>query len=135
MKIYFARSIRGERDSTEKFNIIMETLKRYGEVLTEHIDPKTIIKEERKHFTEEQIYTEDADWIKESDIVVAEVSVPSLGVGYELAFAESLEKRVLCLYDSNSKWSLSAMVAGNKYFEIIKYSSVEELAKKLQELF
>ena len=48
--------------------------------------------------TEEFIYNRDVDWLRESDCVIAEVTQPSLGVGYELGFAESLKIPVLCLY-------------------------------------
>lgn len=47
--------------------------------------------------TEEFIYKRDVDWLLESDFVIAEVTQPSLGVGYELGFAEAKGKPVLCL--------------------------------------
>jgi hypothetical protein len=37
-------------------------------------------------------------WLKEADVIVAEVSTPSLGVGYEIGKAEDMGKRILCLY-------------------------------------
>ncbi|MEI7962017.1 MAG: nucleoside 2-deoxyribosyltransferase [archaeon] len=46
---------------------------------------------------ETYIFDRDVAWIKEADLVVAEVSMPSVGVGYEIGFAESLGKKIICL--------------------------------------
>ncbi len=42
MKIYFAGSIRGGRDDAEIYSGIIELLKRYGDVLTEHVGDRTL---------------------------------------------------------------------------------------------
>ena len=78
------------------------------------------------------IYERDVKWLEECNIVVAEVSVPSLGVGYELAFAEKLNKKVICVYDETI--NISAMIKGNKYFNSISYSNDEELITKLDNI-
>jgi nucleoside 2-deoxyribosyltransferase len=131
MKIYFAGSIRGGREDKDLYLEIINFLKNYGEVLTEHIGDKSLSSYGQKSMTDEEIYTKDTNWIHEADIVIAEVSTPSLGVGYEIAFAESLNKRVVLLYRPNNEKRLSAMLAGNKSFEIINYSSLEELKPTL----
>jgi nucleoside 2-deoxyribosyltransferase len=59
--------------------------------------------------------------INEADFVVAEVTNPSLGVGYELAYAEKIGKPIACLFDNSSDRKLSAMVSGNSYNKIINY--------------
>ena len=55
-------------------------------------------------------------------MVIAEVTNPSLGVGYELGYAEKLNKPILCLFDGDSGGKLSAMVRGNPYNIIATYS-------------
>ena len=56
-------------------------------VLTEHIgNPNLNLMEQGKRDVE--IYEEDTTWIIESDVVIAECTCPSLGVGYEMAYAE-----------------------------------------------
>ena len=77
----------------------------------------------------EEIYNRDIKWLKECDIVVAEVSTPSLGVGYEIAYAEKLGKRIICIYDENI--NISAMIGGNKKIELISYKDLDDLTKKL----
>ena len=37
-------------------------------------------------------------WLSQSHVVVAEVTQPSLGVGFEIARAVTLNKPVLCLF-------------------------------------
>lgn len=127
MKIYFAGSIRGGRQDQDLYLEIINILKKYGEVLTEHIGDKNLSSYGNTHMTDEEIYTQDTNWIRESDIVIAEVSTNSLGVGYEIAFAESLNKRIILLYREEENKRLSAMLKGNQRLEIITYYNLEEL--------
>ena len=64
-------------------------------------------------------------------MIVADVSIHSTGVGYELGLAESLGKRVICLYDLNSEKANSAMIAGDKYFQMFNYKKIEEAVEFL----
>jgi nucleoside 2-deoxyribosyltransferase len=57
------------------------------------------------------VYARDVDWIRASDVLIAEVSVPSHGVGYEIAFALGIEKPVLCVHQAGRK--VSKMITGN----------------------
>ncbi|HEU0266576.1 MAG TPA: hypothetical protein VFQ70_03040 [Candidatus Saccharimonadaceae bacterium] len=61
--------------------------------------------------------------IHSCDAVIAEVTNPSLGVGYELTYAENLGKPVLCLFDTGSGKKLSAMIAGNSHFQRLDYTA------------
>ncbi|HEV7424526.1 MAG TPA: nucleoside 2-deoxyribosyltransferase [Candidatus Paceibacterota bacterium] len=134
MKIYFAGSIRGGRDDKELYSKIIDLLKNYGEVLTEHVgDAK--ISQMGEMVAAEFIFNRDMAWLKDSDVVVSEVTIPSLGVGYELAIAETLNKRVLCLYRENPENSLSAMVRGNKAFQVKNYNGVEDLPEIFKNFF
>ena len=123
MKIYFAASIRGGRDDAAIYRQLIGELQRHGTVLTEHIAHPDDVE---RGMTDEEIYQRDMDWLTEADVVVAEVSTPSLGVGYELARAESLGKRVLCLFRPSSEGSLSAMIAGSTMLTVVEYETVQE---------
>ncbi|XP_063425753.1 5-hydroxymethyl-dUMP N-hydrolase-like [Mytilus trossulus] len=50
--------------------------------------------------------------LKSSDVVIAEVTQPSLGVGYEIGRAVGMDKKILCLFRPNSGKKLSGMIAG-----------------------
>ncbi|MCJ7433279.1 MAG: nucleoside 2-deoxyribosyltransferase, partial [Anaerolineales bacterium] len=73
-----------------------------------------------------KVYDRDMDWIRGCDVLIAEVSVPSHGVGYEIGFALSEGKPALCLYQEGKK--ISKMITGNPHLnlEIKSYRSIED---------
>lgn len=128
MKFYFAGAIRGGRDKIQTFIKINEVLKKYGQVLDEHVANPNVNVIEQNHSLSE-IYNRDVRWIKACDMVVAEVSTASLGVGYECCYAEQLRIPVIVLCDKNV--NISAMIGGNPYFDLIYYNNDEDLLEKL----
>ncbi|MFZ2150062.1 MAG: nucleoside 2-deoxyribosyltransferase [Minisyncoccia bacterium] len=135
MKIYFAGSIRGGRDDKELYIKIIELLKEYGQVLTEHIGNPNLSNQGEMDLDDMHIYERDIAWLKESDALVAEVSMHSAGVGYEIAFAESLKKKVLCLYKQGSERKISGMINGNKNLAVKTYKDPEELEEIFKNFF
>lgn len=133
MKIYFAASIRGGRDYAREYKVIISQLSTYGEVLTEHI-AEDMPDDRGENISDTAIFERDTGWLRESDIIVAEVTQPSLGVGYEIALGESLGKRIICLFKQKSG-NLSAMIKGNRKLEVLEYKSVNELSAKLKQVF
>lgn len=127
MNIYFAGSIRGGHQDAALYHRIIEQLKSQGHrVLTEHVGDLNLVESRG----DKDIYTQDTGWLRESDLLIAECTTPSLGVGYELAYAERFEKPCHLFYDQ-TKCSLSAMLTGNPYFFIHPYKSEEELFERL----
>jgi nucleoside 2-deoxyribosyltransferase len=82
--------------------------------------------ENERKLTPQDVYERDANWIKNCDVLIAEVSVPSHGVGYEIGFALNIGKPVLCLYQKERR--VSKMITGNKdsALSIKAYTNVEE---------
>ena len=131
-KIYFAGSIRGGRIDTDLYARLIRYMQRNNIVLTEHIgSPHLNLLEQDK--SDSDIYDQDTAWLRESDIVIAECTCPSLGVGYELAYAEKIGKPCHIFYD-RSKTQLSAMLRGNPYFQIHPYASEDEIYNILDTL-
>ena len=126
MKIYFAGSIRAGREDQELYHELIQGLRRYGQVLTEHVGEPTLTQLGDDGPLDCEIFERDMGWLAEADFVVAEVSTPSLGVGYELGRAESLGKRALCLYRDLEDRKLSAMVSGNPLLVVARYETVLE---------
>jgi len=126
MNIYFAGSIRGGRGDKEIYLELIQHLKKYGTVLTEHVGDRDLTHLGNDGPTDEWIYNRDIEWLGKSDVVIADVSIPSLGVGYELARAEELKKKTLCLYRTQENKRLSAMVSGNRNFKVMEYSTIDE---------
>jgi len=133
-KIYFACSIRGGRDHAHLYPEIVDHLKNHGEVLTEYFASNQILEIEKK-FKAHEIFAMDIGWINESNTLVAEVSTPSLGVGFEIATALNMNKKVLCLFKNQDNRPLSEMISGNKNIHIIKYDTLEEAKQKIDEFF
>jgi len=111
MKIYFSGSISGGRDFLESYKDIVRHLKINGhQVLSEHIVFDNVLDLEKK-LSPEEIYERDIKYLDESDVVIAEVSNPSLGVGYELCYAVENAIPALCLFQSGI--FVSQMIVGN----------------------
>ena len=127
MKIYFAGSIRGGREDAKLYKKIIKYLENLGQVLTEHVGDQNLNSMGEKGGIDILIYNRDIEWLKEADIIIAEVTTPSLGVGYELAFAEKLKKPILCLYKKKNNKNLSAMISGNKNLICKNYKDFSEI--------
>ena len=132
MKIYFAGSIRGGRKDAELYRKVIDALKEKHQVLTEHVGDLSLSTVEDKG--DKAIYEQDTAWLRECDVVVAECTQVSLGVGYELAYAEAHNKEVHIFYRPNET-QLSAMLSGDEYFHIHQYTNEEEILKTVQELW
>lgn len=134
MNIYFAGAIRGGREKVNDYVKIVNKLQEIGNVLTTHVADTNLSNKGENNLSLKNIYDRDVEWLKSSELIVAEISIPSLGIGYELGLAESLGKKVICLYDINSDKTLSAMIGGNDNFEIVKYNSIDEVLEYLEKL-
>ncbi|XP_035848179.1 2'-deoxynucleoside 5'-phosphate N-hydrolase 1-like isoform X2 [Sander lucioperca] len=115
MKVYFCGSIRGGRDDVHVYRRIVQKLQSYGSVLTEHVSCSELT----------------------DRVIVAEVTQPSLGVGYELGRAVDMKKKILCLFRPSSGRRLSAMIRGAEDGEMftLKDYTEEEVEKVLEEFF
>lgn len=135
MKIYFAGSIRGGRADAHIYKEIITLLSKYGRVLTEHVGDTALPESGEIATSEQYIFERDAKWIHEADVLVAEVTVTSLGVGYEIGLADSLDKKILCLYRPQQGRLLSAMIVGNRRLRVEPYSDVSEIPSILKKFF
>ncbi len=129
MKIYFATSISGYigEDSAYNNSELIKILKGYGTVLTEHFSNADIQEVGEKDLTDKYIHDRDIGWIDESEVIVADVTNPSLGVGYEIRYGMDNGKKILCLKRKNGK-RLSAMISGNGRVTVGEYDSIQEAA-------
>lgn len=129
MKVYFAGSIRGGRQDAELYRKVIAALKEKHQVLTEHVGDMSLSTVEDKGDT--AIYEQDTAWLRECDVVVAECTQVSLGVGYELAYAEAYDKEVHIFYRPKET-QLSAMLAGNERFHIHRYADEAEILTQVR---
>lgn len=133
IRIYFAGSIRGGREVTGRYNELIKILQSHGRVITEHVGDDNQISRDDVNLTDREIHDRDMDWLRNADIMVAEVSVPSLGVGYEIANAIRFGKPLLCLYYKNAEHLLSAMISGCDELEVAMYDSIGQAGEIVEE--
>lgn len=124
-KVYFAGSIRGGRVDAQLYERLIKYIQRTDIVLTEHIGCShlNLLEQGKK---DADIYAKDMGWLRESDVLIGECTCPSLGVGYELAYAEKIGKPCHVFYNKD-KAQLSAMITGNPYFTIHPYTDEADI--------
>lgn len=126
MNIYFACSITGGRAFESVYQEFTRTLLEDGhEVPTAHLAESNIMALE-KVIDPHDVYGRDVGWIRACDALIAEVSVPSHGVGYEIGYALEQGKSILCL--AKEGIAVSKMITGNPHqaLRVKFYSDVIE---------
>ncbi|WP_406655864.1 nucleoside 2-deoxyribosyltransferase [Methanolobus sp. ZRKC2] len=127
MRIFLSGSIRGGREMLPVYMKVCKLLRQEGhEVLSQHVaDPA--VEETESVMTEQEIYERDMSLLKKSECMIAEVSIPSIGVGYEVCGALQLGLPVLCLHSPEA--NVSAMILGNTNTKLIakEYGNEQEL--------
>ena len=131
MKIYFACSITGGREYEKNYQAITKFLLDGGHrVPTAHLAESGILSRERIVIPSE-IYARDVNWILSSDILLAEVSVPSHGVGYEIGYALNAGKHVLCIHHEGR--AVSKMITGNPH-PLLTVNAYENISQALTQI-
>jgi nucleoside 2-deoxyribosyltransferase len=111
MNIYFACSITGGREFEAVYQTIVQALAEDRHIVpTAHL-AQTGVTALEAVIEPQDVYTRDVAWIRECDVLIAEISVPSHGVGYEIGFSLALGKPVLALHQDGKK--VSKMISGN----------------------
>ncbi|MDD6382207.1 nucleoside 2-deoxyribosyltransferase [Mitsuokella sp.] len=127
--IYFAGSIRGGRQDAALYQKIIAFLQQKDRVLTEHVGNLSLNIHEQGQ-EDQAIYEQDTAWLRTADLVIAECTRPSLGVGYELAYAERF--KIPChIFYRPAETALSAMLTGDSYFHIHPYTDWHDLQTQL----
>ena len=126
MIIYCAGPIRGNTTYHENYSEIVRIIESMGHTALAEISSKF---SSSIPLNAKQIYTRDIKWIDGSKIMIAEVSGPSLGVGFEVSYALFAKKiPVLAVYQDKAE-QISAMISGcsNPLLQVKKYSNVDDL--------
>ncbi len=113
MNIYFACSITGGREFESVYQDLIAALALDGhQIPTAHLADSDVTRLEGL-VSPQEVYSRDVTWIDAADALIAEVSVPSHGVGYEVGYALNAGKPVLCLAQAGRK--VSKMITGNPH--------------------
>ena len=117
MRIYLACTVRGDRAGVLAGRAICDRLQQHGhDVLTTHLLADDVERAEAA-LTETQVFQRDIEWLSGCDVVVAEASGSSYGVGFEVGFvigrARQTGQRVFLVYNSARRHAVSRLVTGN----------------------
>jgi hypothetical protein len=125
MNIYYAHSIKGSHQHGEwiPIEIISYLIWLWYQVVSEEIFTHTC------DLSDLEIYDRDTAMIRTSDIVLANVSNPSLWVWYEIWYAQSLGKPVICFSQTDLDGPISSMITGNSYLQYDKIDMIPKLQK------
>lgn len=114
IKVYFTAATSGNGDLEGNYRRIVSWLKKKNLLL---ISGGQIISEKLlahdKKLSKEQIFQRERKRIDEADLVIAEVTKPSTGVGGEIVYALVNHRPVLALVFRENQDMLSPMIEGN----------------------
>jgi hypothetical protein len=126
MNIYFSCSITGGRNDQTIYQAIVDHLIQNGhEVPTAELARPDVLSEE-VITGDRDVFERDVAWVKGCTALIAEVSTPSHGVGYEIALACSLNKPILCCYRRSNKVSKMLLGNTNPRMRILGYADPDE---------
>lgn len=135
-KVYFACSVAGGREYAFAYQDIVKVIKNCGVEVRGELFADPDLEADTgtdPDLNPEQIWERDSQWVREADALIAEASQPSLGVGYEIALAESLKKPILVLFYKNSANRFSPMIIGNPNIETFAYNEHTKAKKAIKE--
>jgi nucleoside 2-deoxyribosyltransferase len=126
MNIYLACTVRGDRGGVIGARALASLLQRGGHtVMTSHLLADDVEMAESA-LSEGDVFARDLNWLNAADLLIAEASGSSYGVGFEVGYvlgrAEQTGQRVILLYDAARASHVSRLVAGNTHPSCTTYA-------------
>jgi 2'-deoxynucleoside 5'-phosphate N-hydrolase len=138
MNIYLACTVRGDRDAIHALRRLADDLEAAGHVvLTRHLLEDEVDVAEAK-LSERQVYERDIEWLNAAEVLIADASGSSFGVGFEvgwvLANSGRTSQRVLLLYRADRRDRISRLIVGNAHpnCTVLPYSDATELVERVR---
>ncbi len=133
MKIYLACTVRGDRGALGGVRMIAEHVRAAGhEVLTSHLLEDDVDASESS-FSSQAVFERDLRWLDSCDLLVAEASGSSYGVGFEVGYilgrAATTGQRVVLVYDRAREGAISRLISGNTHpaCMVLAYENVQQI--------
>lgn len=138
MKIYLACTVRGDRGAIAGLRALAASLEADGhQLLTGHLLADDVEGAESR-LTEREVYERDIMWLEACDVLIAEASGSSFGVGFEVGYvlgrSDRSRQRVLLLYRTDRRPAISRLISGNAHprCEIIAYDDPSQLSARVR---
>jgi nucleoside 2-deoxyribosyltransferase len=134
-KVFFSCSMSGGygRLAQDELRKIPDIIEEFCMVLISKHQTDENFVENESTLTEKRIHDRDYQWLQEADLVIAEITNPSLGVGAEIADAVNLGIPVLCVYKKEYEHLTSSYIRGKAGVVCRAYSDYEELKEVIRE--
>jgi hypothetical protein len=138
MNIYLACTVRGDRAAVEGLRTLAADLEAAGHtVLTRHLLDDDVEAREAQ-LTDDHVFERDLRWLNAADLLIADASGSSFGVGFEvgwvLARSDRTGQRVLLLYRADRQARISRLISGNRHprCTVIPYADAADLVAKIR---
>jgi nucleoside 2-deoxyribosyltransferase len=133
MRIYLACTVRGDRGAIEGLRSLVAALESAGHtILTKHLLEEDVERAEAA-LTERAVYERDIEWLEACDVLIADASGSSFGVGFEVGYvlgrADRTNQHVLLLYRRDRRDRISRMIVGNAHprCRVVAYEAADDL--------
>ena len=133
MQIYLACTVRGDRGAVAGLRALVTALERAGHtVLTKHLLEDDVEGAESA-LTERAVYERDIRWLEACDVLIADASGSSFGVGFEVGYvlgrSDRTDQRVVLLYRADRRDQISRLIVGNAHprCRVVPYTAGAEL--------
>ncbi len=128
-RVFFSCSMSGGfgRLAQEELRKIPDIIEERGMAVISRHQTREKFLDSESQLTDRAIHDRDYGWLNEADLVIAEITNPSLGVGAEIADAVNHGIPVLCVYKKEHEQQISAYIRGKAGVVCKAYSGHEEL--------
>lgn len=140
MNVYFTASVSSGREYLTQTQTIIELLKKHGHQIISADVAQEVHKQEINRLQKdvalsaEEIFKRERNEIDIADVIVAEVSQPSMGVGLLIGYALQKKKPVLALLYKDTENKISPLIEGhpsqNLFLEHYSEDNVKNVIKK-----
>ena len=139
MKIYLACTVRGDRCAISGLRTLAAALEGEGHtILTKHLLDANVEGAEST-LSERAVYDRDVAWLESCDVLVAEASGSSFGVGFEVGYvlgrSDRTNQRVILLYEADRRDAISRLIVGNAHprCRTVGYTDAADLITRVRE--
>ena len=127
MNIYLACTVRGDRGGLAIARALADAIECMGHtIVTRHLLENDADAAEGR-LSERAVFERDLQWLEHADVLIAEASGSSYGVGFEVGYvtarAAVSQQRVLLLYDAARRAQVSRLIVGNTHPACTTYPS------------
>ncbi len=129
--------MRGDRVAVDALRSLADSLERGGHtILTRHLLEDNVEGAESR-LGEREVYERDIRWLESSDLLIADASGSSFGVGFEVGYVlgrcDRTSQRVILLYRGDRRDRISRLICGNSHphCSVMAYDSPEQLTDQV----